>query len=126
MQTEFKTRSVVGGWRTVLGRLRIGPAFGNAPDCWNWQYAHRARLDAVEALRDLARYRTHGGYTWAAVMSDSELLCVPCVRKEYRQILTATIEASRDGWAVQGIANSGDAEDTEYCAHCNRAVWTKE
>lgn len=126
MQTEYKTRSVVAGWQTVLGRLHIGPVFRHTADCWKWQGMHRARLDAVEALRDLARYRTHGGYVWAAVTSDGALLCVPCVRKNYRLILTTTIEGARDGWAVQGIANSGEAEDTEYCAHCNRAVWTKE
>lgn len=78
----------------------------------------------LNVLRALARYQTHGGYVWAAVMKDGELLCVPCVRENYRQIFRATrAPARRDGWAVAGFANSGDSESTEHCAHCNRAIW---
>jgi hypothetical protein len=49
-----------------------------------------SKTHALRCLRALARYETHGGYVWAAVMSDDELMCTPCVRKNYRQVFTAT------------------------------------
>lgn len=55
----------------------------------------RVDTDEVQALRALVRYQTHGGYRWAAVMSDGELLCVPCTRENYRQIFRATVLLSR-------------------------------
>jgi len=123
MQTNITTRSVLQGWRTYIGRLAIGPACLSFDTARKWQSVNSARLGAIESLRNLARHRTHGGYVWAAVTHDGELLCVPCVRENYKQILRATIDASRDGWAVQGITNSGESESTEYCAHCGRAIW---
>ena len=81
-----------------------------------------AEQDNIETLRALCRYETHGGYVWAGVMSDGALLCVPCLRSEYRQVFKATCDPNdTSGFAVVGYANSGDAEDTEYCAHCNRS-----
>ena len=77
----------------------------------------------LETLRALCRYETHGGYAWAGVMDDGELLCVPCLRAEYRQVFRSTRDAHADGWQVVGYANSGDSESTEYCAHCNAPVW---
>lgn len=85
-----------------------------------------SKTDELRALRALARYQTHGGYVWAAVMSDGELMCTPCVRSNYRQIFRATRDRARDGWAVQGLANSGDSEITEYCCHCGKPVWERE
>jgi hypothetical protein len=41
---------------------------------------YRSKTNALRSLRALARYETHGGYVWGALMSDGELLCVPCVR----------------------------------------------
>lgn len=81
--------------------------------------------DNLEALRALARYETHGGYIWAATMSDGELVCVPCLRQNYRQIFRATRAGLHDGWAVVGYTNSGESDETEYCAHCNKAIWAK-
>lgn len=77
----------------------------------------------LDALRNLTRYRTHGGYAWAAVMDDGECVCVPCLRENYRQVFAATRDGARDGWRVTAAANSGDAEETEHCAHCNRIIW---
>ncbi len=84
----------------------------------------RSTTEALRALRALARYETHGGYVWAAVISDGELVCVPCVRAEYRQIFRATSDPSdHSGWRVVGTVNSGDSEQTETCAHCNKVIW---
>jgi hypothetical protein len=82
--------------------------------------------DGMRMLHALCRYETHGGYRWAAVTSDGELMCVKCVRENYRQIFRATRDHSHDGWRVDGIASSGEADETEYCCNCNEPVWTKE
>ncbi len=82
--------------------------------------------DALRTLHALAAYETHGGYSWAAVTSDGALLCVTCVREHYRQIFRATQESDQSGWAVDGITHSGEAEETEYCSHCNAEVWNHE
>ena len=80
----------------------------------------------LEQLRALARYQTHGGYVWAPVTSDGALLCVPCVRANYRQIFKATRDNDFSGWAISGITRSGESDATEHCDHCNRAIWVKE
>ncbi len=77
----------------------------------------------VESLRALCRYETHGGYVWAAVMSDGALMCVPCLRQEYRQVFVATRDQDDSGFALVGYTNSGESESTEYCAHCNKIIW---
>ena len=77
----------------------------------------------LEALRALCRYETHGGYAWAGVMDDGELMCVPCLRDNYRQVFRETRDNGDSGWAIQGYANSGESESTEYCAHCNKPIW---
>lgn len=82
-----------------------------------------SKTDELRALRALCRYQTHGGYAWAAVMTDGELMCVPCLRGNYRQVFKATRERSRDDWGVQGLANSGESESTEHCCNCNRVIW---
>ena len=82
--------------------------------------------DNLETLRALCRYETHGGYVWAGVMSDGELLCVPCLRAEYRQVFRATRDSDQSGWALVGYVHSGESESTEYCAHCNAPIWTHE
>lgn len=82
--------------------------------------------DELESLRALCRYETHGGYTWAGVLSGGELLCVPCLRAEYRQVFRATRDQDKSGWALVGYANSGESESTEYCVNCNKPVWEKE
>lgn len=86
-------------------------------------------MTAIEQLRALARYKTHGGYVWAAVTADGELLCVPCVRENYRLVYGCTRTWACFGmhediqWECVGIANSGESEETEYCAHCNKIIW---
>ena len=82
-----------------------------------------SKTDALRALRALARDETHGGYTWAAVMADGELLCVPCVRGNYRQIFRATSDPhDHSGWRVEGMTHSGDMEESEHCANCGEPI----
>jgi hypothetical protein len=80
----------------------------------------------LEQLRILCRYETHGGYIWAAVMSDGDLMCTTCVRANYRQIFRATRDGSKDGWSLMGLTYSGESDDSEVCAHCSEIVWEKE
>jgi len=82
-----------------------------------------SKTDQLRALRALARYETHGGYTWAAVMDDGELLCTPCVRKNYRQIFRATSDRRYcSGWRVEGLTNSGEWGQHAECALCGRVL----
>ena len=85
-----------------------------------------SKTPALRALRALARYETHGGYQWAAVMSDGDLLCPTCIRENYREVFRATRDQDRSGWAVDGLAGSDSAEHTEYCVNCDRPVWEIE
>ena len=78
----------------------------------------------LEALRNLARGRVHGGYRWAMVADDGELVCETCVRANYRQIFRDTRDNARSGWACAGIIHSGEHEGAaEYCAHCSREIF---
>ena len=77
----------------------------------------------LRGLRALARYQTHGGYVWAAVMDDGELLCTRCVRENYRQVYRDTRARTRTGWCCEGITHSGEWETAENCCHCNREIW---
>ncbi len=86
---------------------------------------------ALGALRNFARYKTHGGYTWAAVMADGELMCETCVRDNYRRIYRETLEAARTwrcdaDWQCVGLTNSGESELTETCTNCNSELWEYE
>ena len=80
-------------------------------------------MTSIDALRALARYQTHGGYTWAAVMDDGELVCTRCIRDNYRQVFRSTRDQWRDGWQVEGLTNSGESEESASCANCNREIW---
>lgn len=84
----------------------------------------RSTADVLGALRALARYQTHGGYVWAAVTSDAELLCVRCVRDNYRRIFRATADPGDcSGWRVLGLTHCGETDAAEWCAHCADQLW---
>lgn len=83
-------------------------------------------MKALDQLRALARYKTHAGYAWAAIMDDGGLLCTPCTRENYRQVYRDTRDRACSDWQCVGITHSGESEKTEYCAHCNRVIWEHE
>ena len=85
-------------------------------------------MKALEQLRSLARYKTHGGYRWAAVMRDGALICEKCAaeRDNYRLMYRATKTRDRSDWECIGITHSGEAEASEICAHCGRVMWEIE
>ena len=78
----------------------------------------------MRALHALCRYETHGGYTWAAVMTDGELMCCKCVRENYRQIFRATRDNARDDWGIHAIDYDGANEPgIEHCCNCHAVIW---
>lgn len=62
-----------------------------------------------------------GGYPVYTVLSDGEMLCPDCARKEYRLIARATLNKDRSDWQAAGadILYEGSAD---YCAHCNKQL----
>lgn len=85
-------------------------------------------MSPLEKLRAFARYKTHAGYSWAAIMADGELVCESCVRENYRAVFTSTKRpgAARtdEQWQCIGLTNSGEAETDEHCAHCHKLLWS--
>lgn len=81
-------------------------------------------MNALEQLRNLARGKVHGGYRWMMVAADGECICEKCVTDNYRQIYRATryptTAPDSKQWQCIGVTNSGEAEQDEYCANCNR------
>ncbi len=80
-------------------------------------------MSALDSLRALARYQTHGGYVWAMVADDGACICTPCVRENYRQIFCSTRDSHANGWQCVGLANSGESDSGESCSNCNKELW---
>ena len=85
-------------------------------------------MKALEQLRNLARYKTHGGYRWAAIMDDGALVCEKCASTPsiYRLMYRATKSADGSDWECIGITHSGEAEISETCVNCDRVIWEIE
>lgn len=79
--------------------------------------------EQVRALKDAIRhpYCWPGGYAKVGIMSDGDLLCAECLRKEYRIILRATKHGDRDGWAMAGIDVYWEGPPV-CCAHCGSEI----
>lgn len=82
-------------------------------------------MTPTEQLKAFARGKTHGGYIFAAVCNDGELLCESCVRSNYRLVLRATNFPTKavGDWQVVGLTNSGESEEQENCVHCGKLLW---
>lgn len=88
----------------------------------------------LDQLRAFVRYEAqHGGYVWAAVTVDGDLLCEQCCRDNYKLAYRDTRDYQRNlglsfvtpltGWEVIGLTCSGESEETESCANCNKVLW---
>lgn len=82
-----------------------------------------SKTPELRALRTLARGQVHGGYRWAAVMSDGALICETCTRENYRQMFSSTRDGAGDGWDVEGLTHSGETESDEFCSNCNKLIF---
>lgn len=73
-----------------------------------------------EAIR--SKYAWPGGYAINIVMSDGELLCIDCARKEFRMLCKARVNPwGYPDW--RAIAPEIYWEGpTEYCCHCHTAI----
>ena len=80
-------------------------------------------MDTLNMLRALARYQTHGGYTFAAVMADGDCICTRCVRDNYRQVFRDTRDRTDYAWQCVGLANSGETDEAEFCGPCGNLIW---
>lgn len=81
----------------------------------------------LEQLRGIIRGNVHAGYRWMVVCADGELVCEPCAAENARQMLRATrAPGTNPQWECVGLANSGEAETNETCAHCGRVYFEVE
>ena len=86
-------------------------------------------MTVLHSLKQLRRGKVHGGYRWAMVAYDGELICESCVTDNYRQIFRATIardcHSTNPDWRFIGLANSGEHEDSEpgLCANCGKVIF---
>ena len=74
-------------------------------------------------VKDFARhpYAWPGGYPMFAITSDGAALCVACVKKEMRNIVTAIAQGMLNGWKV--VAIDINWEDSNlYCHHCSERI----
>ena len=76
-------------------------------------------IELRQAIR--AKYAWPGGYPLFVVMSDGEVLCIDCAKKEYKKIAYANRHNLRDCWKAEGT--DVNWEDTSlYCCHCNNLI----
>lgn len=77
---------------------------------------------AINALKNAIRqpYAWPGGYPVYIMLTDGELLCRDCARKEFKQIVHSTKHSIRDGWQAAGATILW--EGTEFCAHCAKQL----
>lgn len=73
------------------------------------------------------RYAWPGGYEMALVTSDGALLCYDCVGSNFAEISAAFRSRNRTGgWYPAGWTHTGEMEESEQCAHCNKAIHNPE
>lgn len=87
-------------------------------------------MQPLDLLRAFARYQTHAGYTWAAIMADGGVMCERCVRENYRACYSETKRGdspeTNTDWRCIGLTNSGESEEDTQCVHCGRTLWSAE
>lgn len=85
---------------------------------------HRAAAEAI--ARDL--YSWPGGYELVAVTTCGDVLCAECVRKEFRQVYSAS---AHDGWRIAAVGNATGPDDDSgnivldcetACDNCGRNI----
>ena len=83
-----------------------------------------------KSLASLVRagYAWPGGYEIAFIMSDGEMLCMDCAKKEFRGLLRALRDPAdaHSGWRVAGFITSDWMEGEEICCHCNGPINKQE
>ncbi len=65
-----------------------------------------------------------GGYGVFAHMDDGDVLCRACVVDPTNPITDAREmwDPPNDGWSVVGFDHTGNLEEPEHCAHCNKEI----
>lgn len=71
-------------------------------------------------------YMWPGGYERVGITDEGALLCVDCMKAEFRQIAYAARHRLRDGWNIVGstydaTGHEGCPDELKaYCDHCGR------
>ena len=60
-----------------------------------------------------------GGVRLIAIMDDGESLCETCVRDQTNPVHRG---GDGDGWRIEGWTTTGDLEEPDHCAHCNKTI----
>ena len=87
---------------------------------WYAESASQILQHVKHAIRN--KYAFPGGYRLNIVMSDGELCCTECSRREFKNICQSTIEpAYGRGWAALGIEIYWEGPDLA-CVQCGAAI----
>lgn len=84
----------------------------------------RRRVYNLAIPRDMARFVARERYAWPGayplvlVTDDGGVLCAPCVRGNFRQIVTTH---ARSGWMPAHV-DIAECFDDNSCDHCGRAL----
>lgn len=81
-------------------------------------------LPIIAQARYAARekYAWPGGYPLYLLMSDGEVICPSCARREWKLIALATRHISNDPqWECAGVEINWE-DDELRCAHCNERI----
>lgn len=62
-----------------------------------------------------------GGYPLLAIMEDGENLCIPCLHREFRSIVRATLRGYWREWVLAGVDVYWEGPPVQ-CAHCGTTV----
>ena len=78
-------------------------------------------------IRDLKKLLRNGEFSWPGgypryfVTFDGEPLCFKCARKEFRLIIRAMKQKSRDGWCLIGYDIHWEGGPLQ-CCNCNAEI----
>lgn len=80
----------------------------------------------TKELKELVRhpYAFPGGYQLFALTSDGELMCVNCVKKNFKLCLRATKANDRYSWCIDTITIVWEGPNV-FCCNCNKEFETE-
>jgi len=89
---------------------------------------NRFNPPTLKQVKDAIRqkYAWPGGYEIFLITSDGGVLCCPCARKEYRQIVWDRINKQSTGWNVAGIDATCNVDEPGTCSHCSASIGEAE
>lgn len=82
------------------------------------------RIKTVAQLKASLRvpYAWPGGYEIALLLTDGELLCNDCAKREFRSLVWDIKNKCNTGWRPDGAVCMVDIDGSSPCCHCNREL----